>query len=240
MSDMQEHPHLEMGEHFHAKHAHKYIAAYLFIVVLLLLTGGIYTWQHKQAERLTTSVTTLKAQVSDLKKQLAATTEAEQQRVVTPDASWNTFCSVMYGECFQYPASWAATTVGATTTVVNAGHTAQVVYTNPATAGKLNPLHANSMTNVNKMTDLKVIGGYYADAAPYKPFFGIINATQKLPLNHITPNTDVSLFTDKNKRSVHLWATIIDGFNSTNKADNWLTSSDGKTAQAIVQSFYYK
>lgn len=229
-----------MGDHFHARHVHKYVAAYVFIMILLLLTGIVYTWQHKKVKQLTAAVTTLQTQTDSLQKQLVATVEAQKQKVVTPDANWKTFCSVIYGECFQYPGTWAATTTGVSTVVSNPVQTVQVVYTNPATAGKPAPLHTSSVTAVRTIPDVKVIGGYYTDAAPYKPFFGILNSSQKVSINHTLPNTDASLFTDKNKRSVHLWASAVDGFNSTAKAEDWLTSTEGKTAQAIIQSFYYK
>lgn len=237
---IEEHPHLEMDDHFHARHAHKYVVIYVFIVLLLLLTGGIYTWQHKKVKQLTANVTTLQSQTVNLQKQLAGTLEAQKQKVITPDGTWKTFCSVVYGECFQFPGTWTATTTGASTVVSNPAHTVQAVYTNPAVAGKPAPLHASLVTPITKNPDLKVLGGYYTDAAPYTPFFGIINSTQKVSINHTLPNTDVSTFTDKNKRTVHLWASTVDGFNGTAKAENWLTSTDGKIAQAIVQSFYYK
>ncbi len=48
----QEAAELRMGNHFHTRHAHKYVFAYTFLVVLALALGGIYSWQQHRLQEL--------------------------------------------------------------------------------------------------------------------------------------------------------------------------------------------
>lgn len=60
---LPEDPELHMDDHFHARHAHKYVGAYLFVVILLLVVGAVYAWQHKKLEHETAQVRTLQIQL---------------------------------------------------------------------------------------------------------------------------------------------------------------------------------
>jgi len=59
---------LHMGDHFHARHAHKYVGAYIFVILLLGATGATYTWQHKKVELASARVRTLQAQLEFAQK----------------------------------------------------------------------------------------------------------------------------------------------------------------------------
>jgi len=58
-----EDPELYMGDHFHARHAHKYVGAYLFVVLFIVVVGAVYTWQDKKVTLESARVTALQAQL---------------------------------------------------------------------------------------------------------------------------------------------------------------------------------
>lgn len=59
---------LHMADHFHARHAHKYVSAYMFVILLLGATGATYTWQHKNVELESARVRTLQTQLESAQK----------------------------------------------------------------------------------------------------------------------------------------------------------------------------
>ncbi len=73
-----EDPELHMGEHFHTRHASKYVSVYVFILLLLAAMAGTYTWQHHKVKLETSRVKTLQTQL------ITAQQSYEAVRAATP------------------------------------------------------------------------------------------------------------------------------------------------------------
>src|SRR6266702_323592 len=183
---MHEDTELRMGEHFHAQHAHKYVAAYMFAVVFLLATGGVYTWQHNRTRALSARVQTLQAQVQALLVQLApasAATALPQPAVST--ANWKTYCDAVCAECFKYPSDWSLSIAQGDTggslanvLVTNTSKTLQVSYQSSTLKDRaVAAFHTNLLTNAaNASTGLKVVGGYFIGSTRFQPIFTALTA----------------------------------------------------------------
>ncbi|SRR6266568_4744052 len=252
---MHEDTELRMGEYFHARHAHKYVAAYMFVVVFLLATGGVYTWQHNRTRALSARVQTLQVQVRSLRVQLAhasATTLVPQAAVST--ANWKTYCDSARAECFKYPPGWSLSipqgNTGdspATVLVTNTSKTLQVSYGSTVFKDRaVAAFHTNLLTNaVSASTGLKVVGGYFIGSTRFQPIFAIETADmatkQALKAGSISQLANPITFADKNNQTVTFsGGPVTNNLVTAAQADAWFDATGAQTIRAIVQSIYYK
>lgn len=99
-----------------AKHAHKFIVSYLFLIILVAALGGVYTWQHKKVTdanakvaSLQTQVTSLLSQVNKLSKQTQSTSVSLPQAVAQTQAVYALFSKdVLGGQVLKDKSSWAS------------------------------------------------------------------------------------------------------------------------------------
>ncbi|HKR81405.1 MAG TPA: hypothetical protein VJR27_00185 [Candidatus Saccharimonadales bacterium] len=247
----QEHPKLEMGEHFHAKHAHKYVAAYLFIVVLLAVTGGVYAWQHKKAEQLTARVDSLKAQRVALIKQMATIAD---QKATAPATGLKSYCDTTHGPCFRYPAAWTLNASKVTTngvaqtiaTVTDPDKLVQVTYSNPFSPRAAGNFYTQQVVGLGSSgagpaLALKIVGGYFTDSAPYAPFYEVVDDPSVFQPGKVTSGVFATQFTGKNNQVVHFQAIPSAGdFSTAAKTQAWFSTDAAKAALTVLQSLYYK
>ena len=255
--ELAEEAELLLGDHFHVRHAHKYVAAYVFMLVLLLVMGAVYTWQHNKTEALNTQVQNLQTQVGSLTQKLSnlnASTPLPKPALPST-ATWKTYCDPTHGECFKYPGDW---TLNFSQDAFNRFGYVLVTLTNPAKTLVINysnnfvkdgfggAFHTNVLADpATAGTGLKVAGGYFLASTRYQPTFAAVTtavaAKQALQVGAMSQLVDQPRFSDRNNQTAS-----FTGGPSTNtittrqQADAWFDSIAAQTVQAIVQSIYYK
>jgi|ERR1039458_1563143 outer membrane murein-binding lipoprotein Lpp len=65
------------------KHAHRFILGYIALILLVAALAGVYSWQHKKVNSLSTQITGLNVQVSKLNKQVSSSQTTTKQSQAT-------------------------------------------------------------------------------------------------------------------------------------------------------------
>lgn len=218
----------------------------LLILVIVGLIGfvGWYVW-HNRATKTTNSPATSTSAIVEQK-----TTPTATKPAVDPYAGWKTYCDSTINGCFRYPADWAD--IGAGTDVkalgTNKDETIVLEYAEPVNGnGGLGDFLTKSIDSLTTTdTTYKVVGGYYTIGNIPGYNLADTSLTQQLGLS-VGKTTKISnndLYFTKNSSK----ATLVAHYDNTSGsssiaasvANPWFTSTDGKIALKIVQSYYVK
>jgi outer membrane murein-binding lipoprotein Lpp len=118
--------HGEFQQQSHIKHAHRFIAAYFILIILIIVVAGIYSWQHKKVHALNTKVASLNSQLVSLQKQvtsLRSTKIAANSMATTSPAylNQNPILITALGIKLEVPDAIKAMVIGNPTTSVSGG-----------------------------------------------------------------------------------------------------------------------
>ncbi len=84
-------------------HGHRFVALYLFILVLAAAVGATYGWQHHKLVAADKQIASLNAQIADLKKPAATSTPT----TTDPTANWTPYSDKTAQFSLKYPATWS-------------------------------------------------------------------------------------------------------------------------------------
>lgn len=230
------------------------------ITVLLVIAGAGSAWYvyvHEQGtlSRLDQTHTSLTKQAASLTAQLNAAKAAGN---ITP-ADWRTYCDPYANLCFQYPANWSITSSHSTGVGVsdlgmsfanlgNPGKSLGVSYLDDYIKDDFPASFiVHSVTPLPQAgKDIYAYGGYYVSAGGHTPMYFVANSGTGP--NDLSPNNKsgqgvlaaaVPLFQYPYRNSTALGQFTVTGktYATTEEADAWFNSVDGKTALKVASSF---
>lgn len=251
--DIAEAAELQMGDHFHVRHAHKYVAVYLFALLFLLAAGGVYAWQHGKTQELAAQMQTLQKQVQALQAQLAGGGMPQTMPVSTK--GWQTYCSDQLAACFQYPANWKisagaassrGTAPGAVSiTAMSADQKLQVILqTATLTDLPVAAFHTSVVTDpASRGPGLKIAGGYFIGSTRNQPVFVVLDAAaaRSLKAGSTAQLNDPPSFVGKNNQMLlSSGGPAANDLESPTQAEAWFGTPDARTVLTIMRSIYYK
>lgn len=239
----------------HVKHSHRFLLLYLTVLIVAVLTGSIYAWQHhkvttlqKQNNLLQLQNAQLQANVKILSAPKAGATNNNSPLVYK---DWKTFCDTTNSTCFLHPSAWviSGSSGGGKTneTLTTPNSTVTVQYNAPVTAQALDQVfYITDIKDLNKTDlELKIV----ARVINNTPDFVIVDSAY-LTSNHITVGKSVSFMDDARftakttKASVQLNAkpsgAILANIKTSDQALAWFKTDDAKTILQLLQSFYYQ
>jgi hypothetical protein len=221
-------------------------------IVILGIAGGatLYISQKHQSDSLLAQKTVLQNQLTVAQAKYDSIKQAGKIKT----DSWKQYCDSFAPFCLKYPSDWKleANPLYFTddqrmyATITNPGKTVTVSYVNPLVKdGSYGSAH---IVNVSEMTvgnqKLKLIGSYPVSSGTYSPHYIVVNQNslaggtpgaighdQSSSLFGVGKYTDISLsgyYSGSNK------------ITSQAQAEAWFSSIDGKTVQAIFESFNTK
>ncbi len=232
------------------KNRRKHEVIFALIVVLLLIGVGayLYTSQHKKMQDAVSLNAKLSIELQSLSSQLISAKSATN--ITT--ANWKSYCDPYQSVfCFKYPPSWTVKDNSdsqfkyASASLSNSNKTLTLTYTNPYIKddfpSNFIPYSASSVTvGINNLT---ILGGYYVEAVEHTPVFAITNT----PLSSVKQGQSITVGTvpvfqyDNNSNMAEITIQPTNqNFTSTQQANAWFSSVNGKTALAILKSIYSK
>ncbi|HSX07479.1 MAG TPA: hypothetical protein VLG11_01145 [Candidatus Saccharimonadales bacterium] len=255
--EFYEDPELDMDAAFHTRYAHAYVGFYVLAVVWLALLGAVYTWQHELVRSEVGRMRSAQTQVSALNQQLTAINAGAapqaQPAANISTATWKSYCDVVHGQCFKYPADWQLSVTPNLTdqashmVVTSPGNTMRLTYTNPDQQGSFwAQFRWQVAADVPGAPDLKIIGGYFLNgSASYQPMYAVVNVAA---IAGHTPNAASPLmlqsaprFADASGRAITFaLKSSSANLTTTVRADAWFLTPDGQTALAIMQTLLAK
>jgi hypothetical protein len=227
----------------------------LALLVLAGASGGVYEWQHKKLETANELTATLIAQTSVLRQGQAAL-QAEGD---ISTKNWLSYCNDIYGYCFKYPAGWTVQRTSPTTingnptyaqaTVTNPQKTLTVEYANPYIHdGAYETFYVNNISKLmdSSLSGASIVGGYYQTSVSYQPMYIITDTTDTngIKADQWTTNwSNAPRFTGQEATGgtgdISFTVTSNTPLLTTQSANAWFDSIDGRTALQIAQSLTY-
>lgn len=213
----------------------------VIIIVGLVALIGVYIWKAKHLNVFNPGPdpTTSRATIS---------------KVNDPYAGWKTYCDSVTNGCFMYPPDWRD--VGPLQSSAlrvfgqNPGGTLSLEYSEPVTGRDgLGDFYTNSIDVVSAARNpaLKVIGGYYTVSNMPGYYLVDLSLMQQLHLSRgqiSSVDSKTGLYfskgTTKAEFTVHPNNTGGSATMPETQTNAWSDSPDGKLAEKIVQSFYFK
>jgi len=240
----------KMGQSPKNSRKHGFIFALLIILLTIGISVGVYlyTSQHKKVQDAVSQNTKLSAELQTLKSQLVSAKIATN----ISTANWKSYCEPYQSIfCFKYPSGWTVTNNSdsqfkyASTTFTNSNKTLTLTYTNPYIKddfpSNFIPYSASTLTVGSN--NLTILGGYYVEAVEHTPIYAITNTPSgSVKRGQIITVGAVPVFqydNNSNTAEISIQPTNQD-FTSTQKANAWFSSVNGKTALAILKSIYSK
>lgn len=229
----------------------------ILIVVGMGLFGSWYLYhiQSNKIASLSQTKTSLNRQVASLANQLASAQAAGN----ISTASWKNYCDPYGNFCFSYPSKWSLSSdhgdiaglsglgMGGAT-LASPSKTLSVSYLDDYIK---DDFPANFIVSFVTPLDqagkgLLALGGYYVSAGGHIPMFTVVNSStdpngpsmsNKVGQNITT--AVVPLFEYNYGSQTALGQFVVSGKSvpTTEQADAWFNSVDGKTALALVKSF---
>ncbi|HEU4966451.1 MAG TPA: hypothetical protein VFT53_03135 [Candidatus Saccharimonadales bacterium] len=229
----------------------------ILAVIGLGLIGSWYLYhiQNSKVESLAQTKASLDKQAANLSGQLASAQSASN----ISTANWKTYCDHYGNLCFSYPSGWSLSSNHSdiaglsglgmgTATLTNPSKTLSVSYLDDYIKDDF-PANfiVNSVTPLDQAgKGLIALGGYYVAAGGHFPLFTVVNSstdsngpsTSNKAGQNITTAV-VPLFEYSYGAQTALGQFTISGKNvpTTEQADAWFNSVDGKTALAMVKTF---
>jgi hypothetical protein len=247
----------------HVKHGHGLLVSLMVIIAAGCIAGWfLYHNQYGRMVSLTNQDSTLTTKLSKVNAQLSLAKAAGN--ITTK--SWITYCDPHGIFCFKYPSGWTINTSysadvkigGATLTNPNKSLTVNYLDNYIKDDFPANfIIHSISDLNVSN-DDLAVMGGYYIESVEHTPDYQIVNISNGSSNDFVGEPSS----SDKPGENVFAGAVPIFEYNytkygyantgefiiqptgqnflSTQQANAWFNSIDGKTAYLIASSLYLK
>lgn len=237
-----------------ARNDHRLLAIYMVAIVIIGALGGGYVYheQRNKAASLMRVNGSLAKQASQLSTQLAAAKAAGN----VSTADWKSYCDPHGSFCFKYPPDWLLTAkynsleIDTTVLLTNPAKSVIVTYMDGYMHDDFDAnfiLHSiNSLKAGNN--NLAVVGGYYVSTVNRPPQYAVVNLGSRAtdPSLSDTPGQNIfiggaALFTYGNTGLGMFMANAIGtNFATSQQANAWFNSIDGKTAYQIIASLATK
>jgi outer membrane murein-binding lipoprotein Lpp len=228
------------------------------VIALIVLSSGAilfeYKSQHAQVNTLAAKNDALDSKINALNKQLQDAKVAGN----VSTSGWKTFCDPHDIFCFQYPPNWNFTPSYSPQSCRGSG-IESVTATNPTKTVSLNysDYRCNDDAPSNFFVHsvdslpfgngaLALVGGYYITSVRHVPMYTIANpGTKAGDLMLTTKQGDIAniaaapvfLYNQQGFYDLNIYGP---SFLTTQQADAWFGSIEGKTAYQIAHSLYIK
>ena len=220
-------------------------AAFILLATLTVTTGTIVLiWQQGHINTFRNQQTALQRRVNDLQKQYASI----QAAGVIDTSSWKQFCDPQVNFCFKYPATWKfeggqSNEFGyLTASITNPEETVRINYIEPLV--KDGSSYSTHIVSVNPKdlneTKLEIIGSYPVSSGVYAPGYTILNerlaqysVAGRVGFGVVNPRFDVGTHDAIALNGSYIGPKMT----SSAQAEAWFKSIEGKTVQAILDSY---
>lgn len=241
-----------------AKHKSYIFPVYVSLIVIIGVIVGWYLYhgQHTQVSSLSTKNSNLGTQLASINSQLK---NAKAASNVTT-AGWQTYCDPHGIFCFKYPQGWKVSSsysadvrIGGAT-ISNPAKTLSISYLDNYIKDGFAAnyiFHSAHAINVGS-NKLGVFGGYYVSSVDHVPFYAVLNAGDGTEFPSLSTKPGQNIYIGAPAGFLYSGGPYTStigqlivrptgkDFLTTQQADAWFNSIDGKTANLIASSLYEK
>lgn len=239
----------------HVRQSHAFLLVYLVIIVVAVLIGIVYAWQHHQVTNLKNKEKLLNSQIGVLQSQVktlsAPVPGATNNNSPLQYKDWKTYCDSINNSCFRYPKEWnidgTSSSSKASVALGTTNSTVRMQYNDPVTTQALNQVfYIADIKLLNKQDlGLKIVARVIGNTPDY-----VIVDGSYLDANHVSIGktlsfTDDARFTSKTtKASAQLNAKpsgqVLSNLKTPDQAQAWFKTDDAKNCLQALQSYYYQ
>lgn len=224
------------------------IGAIGFILMLVMMCGGVYLAQTQRASDLKRQQIVLQTEKSKLSQELAGLTvdTAPSKDISTKD--WKKYCDDVRAACFIHPPTWVVSATNnngqAKVTITDPKKRVEVIYAAPfgGDTGRVTFRTVSLQDTTTPNAKVKIAGGYFVASLLSQPFYTVTNSgAAPTVIGQAFQLDGSSRFTSFNGAGDSLFqARSLSTYETTGDAKTWFSSTESRTALKVLQSLTSK